>query len=243
MANPDSAPHLDAGEDPIVLVTGAAAGIGRTTAELFSERGHRVVGLDRHWTVTPAFPTVTADLSMPQDYAGILAAIEGEHGAVGVLVNNAGLYLGRNWEALTSDDITKVLAVNVQAPLLLSQAAAVSMRTRSRGVIINVASISARSPGHDPIYAASKAALVAMTTALSSDLAPFGIRVNAVAPGLIQTAMTDVIPSNVRTEYHTRVPLGRFGSPLEVAEVITFLASPAASYVAGAIVGIDGALR
>jgi NAD(P)-dependent dehydrogenase (short-subunit alcohol dehydrogenase family) len=237
-----------------VLVTGAAQGIGRAVALAAADAGARVIILDRNGagaaetaetlqgrgTIALA---VEADLASASDLASACATIAGSAaGWPDVVVNNAGIQEVAPVLGLTEAAWSRTLAVNLVAPFMLAQRIARQwVERRTAGVVVNVASIAGRVhfDGH-AAYSASKAGLAAVTGAMALELAPHGIRVNAVAPGHIDTALSlartpDQIAARLRD-----IPLGRLGRPADVASVVVFLASSRASYITGQTLTVDG---
>ncbi|HZS33688.1 MAG TPA: glucose 1-dehydrogenase [Methylomirabilota bacterium] len=212
-----------------VLVHGRDAAAGRTVAAEVGALGRRAV-----W--------YGADLARPGAAGAVVQAALDAFGRVDVLVNNAGVF--ERLPALELDEAgwDRLLAVNLKAAFFAAQAAARAMRASARGgVIVNVSSDAAWSGGLNPCahYAASKAGLVSITRSLARELAPHRIRVNAVAPGLIATEMGETAGAALP---ELRIPLGREGTPAEVAACVVFLASDAASYVTGATLNLSGGL-
>lgn len=237
-----------------VLVTGAAQGIGRAIAFAAADAGARVIVLDRNGAGaaetaatllgrgTIAF-AVEADLSNAADLASACATVAGSAaGWPDVVVNNAGIQEVAPVLDLTDEAWTRTLAVNLVAPFMLAQRVARRWVDQGvAGVIVNVASIAGRVhfDGH-AAYSASKAGLAALTGAMALELAPHGIRVNAVAPGHIQTALSlPRTPEEVAARLRG-IPLGRVGRPADVASVVVFLASSRASYITGQTLTVDG---
>lgn len=224
------------------LITGSGGAIGTAMALAFASAGYRTVGID----VSEAGPACTdlfrpCDLADPAAITVTLESILAETGGVDVLVNNAGHYQPIAFFDLTADDFDATMAVNVRAIFLLSQGIARHMIDHTRpGVIINVASIAGRLGSPIIPYGTSKAAVIGMTKSLARVLGPHGIRVNAIAPGVVETPMSArVAPEQMRRQL-TNIPLDRAGSPAEIAGVATFLASDAASYMSGGVVDVNG---
>jgi NAD(P)-dependent dehydrogenase (short-subunit alcohol dehydrogenase family) len=228
------------------VVTGAASGMGRAVARLLAAQGATVLGLDRDlaglqetFRDLPAHAFAEIDL-VSSDWVTRLDQLT----AVDILVNAAGILKRHPFASHPVDDWRQTFDVNVRAPFRLSRyVAARHVAAGTSGVIVNICSIESfvGAPGH-AAYTASKTALLMLTRALAYELAPHGVRVVGVAPGVVETSMNADVRS--RPDYADRmrdlIPAGRFGQAHEVAAVISFLASPQASYVNGAVVPVDG---
>jgi NAD(P)-dependent dehydrogenase (short-subunit alcohol dehydrogenase family) len=245
-------------QDQVVLVTGASRGIGRATARAFAAEGAQVILNYRSDKAgaQAALAEITAgggratllqaDVSQPAEVARMVEAIEDHLGAIEVLVNNAGAVNRQPFLDVSLEELDAVFATNVRGVFYLSQLVARRMARRGRGAIIHVSSILAQQTiAGRTAYAASKGAVESLTRAMALDLAPHGIRVNAVAPGLIRTEMLlDALPDPALQEQLQRyIPFGRFGNPDEMADAIVFLASPAARYITGVLLPVDAGLR
>jgi NAD(P)-dependent dehydrogenase (short-subunit alcohol dehydrogenase family) len=245
-------------QDQVVLVTGASRGIGRATAQAFAAVGAQVVLNYRsdETGAQAALAEITAgggratvhqaDVSQPAEVARMVEAIEDHLGAIEVLVNNAGVVNRQPFLQVSLEELDAVFATNVRGVFYLSQLVARRMAGRGRGAIIHVSSILAQQTiAGRTAYAASKGAVESLTRAMALDLAPHGIRVNAVAPGLIRTEMLlDAMPDPAFQEQMQRhIPFRRFGNPDEMADAIVFLASPAARYITGVLLPVDAGLR
>jgi NAD(P)-dependent dehydrogenase (short-subunit alcohol dehydrogenase family) len=245
-------------QDQVVLVTGASRGIGRATARAFAAEGAQVILNYRsdETGAQAALAEITAeggratlhqaDVSQPAEVARMVEAIEDHLGAIEVLVNNAGAVNRQPFLDVSLEELDAVFATNVRGVFYLSQLVARRMAGRRRGAIIHVSSILAQQTiAGRTAYAASKGAVESLTRAMALDLAPHGIRVNAVAPGLIRTEMLlDALPDPAFQEQLQRyIPFGRFGNPDEMADAIVFLASPAARYITGVLLPVDAGLR
>jgi 3-oxoacyl-[acyl-carrier protein] reductase len=236
---------------PVALVTGAATGIGAATAQEFVRLGWRVAVTDKkleHVTLAlrddPNVHVLYMDVADQASVeTGIDRAIQ-EMGSIDALINNAGI---QQWSSLRDFDSTvwhRVLSVNLYGTLHCMATVCRHMLERETGAIVNVVSINAErgAPKRGP-YSASKAAVSAVTRTAAVELAPHGIRVNAVGPGYVATPLMRSYIDEGRIDVErilSKVPLGRMAEPEEIARVIAFLASPAASYVTGQVLFVDG---
>ncbi|MEM9715911.1 MAG: SDR family NAD(P)-dependent oxidoreductase [Pseudomonadota bacterium] len=225
------------------LVTGASRGMGAATAQMLSDRGARVFTAQRG----PAgFEDIAADLSDPNAASTIIEAVRKQSEALDILVNNAGIMREGALDEMVTQDWHDQIQVNLTTPAMLIRAALPMLR-KSKGAIVNLGSIEGlgSNPRH-PAYAASKAGLHGLTRAVAVDHGSDGIRCNAVAPGWIDTELNEDFiasfadPTAFRAEIGAIHPLRRTGKPEEVAELICWLASDAASFVTGQIWTIDG---
>jgi 2-deoxy-D-gluconate 3-dehydrogenase len=217
-----------AGTDRVALVTGASRGIGAATAERLRRDG---------WRVETAERASGVDLGEPGAGAAVVERLE----RIDALVCNAGTTVRKGFLETTREDYDRILDLNVASVFELAQAAARRMVEGDGGSIVLLASMMSFQGGFDiAAYAASKGAVAQLAKALSNELAGRGVRVNAVAPGYIATDMTASLADWRRREIDARIPLGRFGEPDEIADVIAFLLSNDARYITGAVIPVDG---
>ncbi len=243
-------------EGRIALVTGAASGIGRATARLFAEEGAHVYLADVNGAGVEgaaaemaaaglAAHAIAADVSLGQDVTAMFRAVEKGHGRLDVLVNNAGLNVRGDFRHLTDADWAKIREVNLDGVVRVARDGFALLKASGRGSLINVASIMAnRGLRQLTAYSATKGAVTALTRGLAVEYAPFGIRVNALCPGFVHTALTARALKNPAIEKALveSTALRRLGQPEEIAKAAVFLASDEASYVTGAELAVDGGM-
>ncbi len=238
-------------ELPLALITGAAQGIGYACAKALKEAGYGVIladinakGVERAGDDLGCVAAYTCDMGNPDGVKTLFDQMESEHGPVSVLVNNAGIAKPCDFLKTRIDEFQEVLNVNVIGVFTALQRAAQSMvKYKIEGSIINMSSINAIvAIPSIPAYCASKGAVTQLTKSASLALAPHNIRVNAVGPGSIDTAMLAGVNSNpeAMATMMSRTPLKRVGEPKEIADVVVFLASDKASYITGETINVDG---
>jgi len=242
-------------QDRIVLLTGATGGIGAAIAHCFTAQGARLVLAGRN---QERLDQLIADLADQHDAQAASLCYEigdatqssqafqrfaREHKQMDVLVNCAGIMRDAPLGMIANAAIDETLRVNVAAALQHTQYAARLMSKQGRGSIVNIASlIGAVGNANQTLYAASKAAVIGMTLAAAKELAPKNIRVNALAPGFIETAMTGGYPEAVKQKTLAAIGMGRFGRPEDVANAALFLASDLSGYITGQVIGVDGSM-
>lgn len=234
-----------------ILITGASRGIGKAMALRFSHEGAHVALVARNQealsNLAQELPgpslVIGADLSEPEAPARIVREVKEAWEGVDILVHNAGITRDRFLLRMKEEDLEDVLRVNLKAGVFLAREVLRSMIRQRSGVILFVSSVVGLvgNPGQIA-YAASKAGLIAVTKSLSKEVGSRGIRVLALAPGFIQTDMTQNLPEEVKETYLQQIALRRFGTPEEVASVATFLVSDEASYINGQVVVVDGGM-
>jgi NAD(P)-dependent dehydrogenase (short-subunit alcohol dehydrogenase family) len=231
-------------EPRVALVTGSARGMGRAMCEVLAEAGNRVVGLDRLVQERGTLErTIAADLLDPAVPRQVVDEILATEGRLDILVHNAAVYVtGHPLPEVTLEDYDLQTGVNLRAVFFLSQAAAEAMVSNGWGRIIGISSVGARTGGvhNAAIYSAAKAGVIALMKNFARNYAPYGITANAIAPGAVEGFMTDHHTPEQRTAMLGLIPIGRMAAPREIANVVGFLASDAASYVTGATIDVNG---
>ena len=236
------------------VVTGSGRGIGRSIALALARNGADVAVLDMDEagageTAGIIEQTGRKSLALAVDVSRLSEVEEAINkildllGSIDIVVNNAGITRDNLLIRMKEDEWDSVIAVNLKGSFNLSKAVARSMMKQRSGCIVNIASIiGMMGNAGQANYAASKGGLIALTKSLAKEMAPRGIRVNAVAPGFIATEMTNKIPEKLREEMVRSIPLGRMGETDDVAAVVSFLTSPAAGYITGQVIVVDGGM-
>lgn len=239
----------------VALVTGAARGIGRIIALTLAKQGANVVisdvlvedgesavqeiqALDRKCTF------IKCDVSNSEDVNNLISETIAGFGQIDIFVNNAGITRDTLMIRMKDDDWDKVLDINLKGAFLCTRAVAKVMMKKRTGRIINISSVVGIMGNLGQVnYSASKAGLIGLTKSSAKELAPRGITVNAIAPGFIETEMTQKLAEEVRESYLNAIPLHDFGTPQDVANTVAFLASDEARYITGEVIRVDGGMR
>ena len=243
-------------ENKIILVTGASQGIGKAIAKKFASLGANIALNDialqednlkatseeMKAAGAPEAKYFLADVSKYEEVEKMMAGVQAEFGRLDTLVNNAGITKDRTLAKMTVEEWQKVIDVNLTSVFNCSKLA-LPMIIANQGNIVSISSFSAlRGNFGQTNYDAAKAGIIGFTKTLSKEVGKFNVRVNAVAPGMIESKMTDAMPEEIKAMVGRFISLGRTGKPEEVANVIAFLASPEASYITGNVVNIDGGI-
>ncbi len=234
------------------LVTGASRGIGKAIADRFLAAGAEVWGLDirepddlqdriaqagnkLHW--------VSADISKLGEIEAVIDSVLKESGGFDVLVNNAGITKDNLSFRMSLEEWQKVIDINLSAAFFIARTVGRDMIRKRSGSIINMASVvGIHGNGGQANYSASKAGLIGVTKSLANEVASRSVRVNALAPGFIESVMTDAIPHDAREKMIAAIPMKRLGKPEDIAEAALFLASDSSSYITGQVLPIDGGM-
>ena len=238
----------------IAIVTGAARGIGRSIAEKLAAEGADLAlcDLKQEWLAETAAAVAAkgrraecfaADVANGASVDAAVAAILKAFGRIDVLVNNAGITKDTYLVRMTDEDWDAVLNVNLKGTFMFTRSALKPMMKQRSGSVVNIASIIGLIGNAGQCnYAASKGGVIAFTKSVAKEFASRNVRANAVAPGFIETKMTEVLPEEIRKKMLEAIPLGRFGSPEDVANVVLFLASDTSAYVTGQVISCNGGM-
>jgi 3-oxoacyl-[acyl-carrier protein] reductase len=226
-----------------VLVTGGNRGIGRAIAQAFLDLGDRVAVTTRSGGAPEGALDVRCDVTDPASVDAAFATVEAAHGPVEILVANAGITKDTLVLRMSDDDWSAVLDTNLTGAFRFARRAAKGMLRLKRGRIVFISSVVGLLGSAGQVnYAASKAGLVGMARSLARELGSRSITANVVAPGFVETDMTDVLTDEQKAAIRGQVPLGRYATPQEIAAAVTWLASEGGSYVTGAVIPVDGGL-
>ncbi|MFC3677226.1 SDR family NAD(P)-dependent oxidoreductase [Ferrovibrio xuzhouensis] len=243
---------MSSGTNKVALVTGAARGLGLATATKFLADGWQVAMLDLLGDTLRAAAqglgrpeavlAIETDVTDPAAVQAAVRQVKDRFGRIDALVNNAGIAIFKPILDVTLEDWQRVMAVNLTGPFMMVQAVAPIMRDQGGGAIVNITSISGlRASTLRVAYGTSKAGLAHLTKQQAAELGEYGIRVNAVAPGPVDTAMAKAVHTpEIRADYHDHIPLNRYGRESELANAICFLAGSDASYITGQVLCVDG---
>lgn len=241
-------------EGKVALITGGAQGIGKVTALLLASRGADMAVSDIN--IQGALETVKeveglgrrglaleGDVSNPADAENVVDKTVEQMGGIDILVNNAGITRDRLLLRMTEEDWDAVLNVNLKGTFNCTKAAVKYMIKRKSGKIVNIASVVGEMGNAGQAnYAASKAGIIGLTKSIAREYAQRGINVNAIAPGYVETPMTEALPEKVKEELRGQIPMARLGTPLDVANAVHFLVSEASSYITGQVLNVNGGI-
>ena len=237
-------------KDKVVLITGASGGIGKAIAKKFAEAEAKVALNDiapteealKSFSQEIGGKYFLADVSKFEEVEKMVENIQKEFGRLDVLVNNAGITQDRTLAKMTKEEWQKVIDIDLTGVFNCSKAV-LPLIIANQGKIVNISSlVGQRGNFGQTNYAAAKAGIIGFTKALSKEVGRFGVTVNAIAPGFIETRLTENLPPELKETIKKFTPLGRFGKPEEIANLIFFLASEEASFITGAVINIDGGL-
>jgi 3-oxoacyl-[acyl-carrier protein] reductase len=238
-------------DSKVALITGGASGIGAGIAKRFCQEGAAVALCD----IDVETGSKTAqelgskarffklDIANEEDVKKTVEKIQETFSKIDILINNAGITNDKLLLRMSKDDWTRVLDINLTGTFLVTRAVIRNMIKQRYGKIVNIASVIGMigNPGQAN-YAASKAGIIGLTKSVAKELAARGITVNAIAPGFIETKMTEIIPEEIRQTYLKMIPIGRFGKTDDVADLALFLASDSSSYITGQVLCLDGGM-
>jgi 3-oxoacyl-[acyl-carrier protein] reductase len=241
-------------EERLAVVTGAARGIGRAIVLELLKQGRNVAALDimaeqledlKKVTKDAGHDVLTrcVDITDTPKLTEVIEELASEHGGVGILVNNAGITRDKLMIQMDDDDFDKVIAVNLRAAFTATRVAVRSMIRNKFGRIVNISSVAGvMGQAGSTNYAASKAGLIGLAKSIAREVGKKGVTANCIAPGFIQTDMTDVLPEPVKKAAKDVIPVRRFGTVEDVAKAVAFLASDEAAYITGQVLCVDGGM-
>ena len=236
----------------VAIVTGGSRGIGRAIAQELAEAGASVAVVGRNGETASAAAAelpgeghfgYACDVADPSQVTATVKAVEEQQGVAGVLVNNAGITRDNILLRMKDEEFDEVIAANLKGAFNFTRAVTRGMMKRRDGVIVNVTSVVGLTGNAGQAnYAASKAGMIGLTKSVAKELASRGIRCNAIAPGFIQTDMTDALTEAQVEALSGQIPLGRFGEPADIAAVVRFLTGPGGRYITGQVLAVDGGM-
>jgi len=241
-------------KDRIAIITGSGQGIGKSIAERLAGEGATVVISDVNYSVatqtakeierifSAKTSSIRTDVKERKDIRALIEFVSSSFGRIDILVNNAGICYQTKVEDIGEGEWDEVMDINLKGVFFCSQAVTSIMKKQHQGRILNIASLAGKIGGlaAGAHYAASKAGVICLTKVFARELAPFGVTVNAIAPGFVNTALTQVFPPEVIKSYEMTCPLGTLAEPEDVAEAAIFLLSDAAKYITGEILDVNG---
>jgi len=242
-------------KDKVALITGSSQGIGKTIALKFASKGARIALNDISSQKENLEKTkeeieklgsevkyYLADVSRYEEVEKMINEIENDFGRLDVLVNNAGIILDRTLAKMSKEDWQRVIDIDLTGVFNCTKLA-LPLLIANQGNVISISSVvGERGNFGQTNYAAAKAGIIGFTKSLAKEVGKFGVRINAIAPGFIETKMTESVPENIKVAVKQLTALGRFGKPEEVANLVYFLATEEASFITGAVINIDGGL-
>ena len=225
----------------VAVVTGGTSGIGKQTALALKAAGYTVYELSRRAQGVEGLHHLVADITREELVDAAIGEVLRQEGHIDVVVNNAGINIRKTIEEMVKDEWMKMMEVNTASVFLATKYVLPVMRKQGGGAIINTSSIwGLRGASCEVTYSCTKAALIGLTRSLAAELAPTHIRVNCVAPGVIRTDMLDALPAEILPQLAQETPMGRLGTPEDIAHAVAFLASDKADFITGQVLTCDG---
>ena len=240
-------------KNKIALVTGGSQGIGRAIAEKLAKEGADIILADISDSVTQAAAEIAklgvkaigvkGSVADEGDVKNLFKKISDKFGRLDICINNAGISINGLTMRTSADDFDKVISVNLRSVFLVSKEAMLMMMKQKYGKIVNISSIvGIRGNAGQPGYSASKAGIIGLTKTMAAEVAKRNITINAIAPGFIQTSMTDELDEKVKEKYMSIIPMQKYGGVEDISEAVTFLASDKSKYITGQVLVVDGGI-